>query len=45
MPPFALDPQSFVRSVDATRATVGMRRMKLIDVVARTQALTPARDS
>jgi hypothetical protein len=35
-----LDPRSFLRSVDATRATVGKRRMKLIDVVARTQALT-----
>lgn len=37
--PFALDPARFIRSVEASRATVGLVAMKLVDLVPHVRAL------
>ena len=37
---FALEPRRFLRSIDASRDSVGKRRMKLIDVVEHVRSLT-----
>jgi hypothetical protein len=39
-PAYALEPERFLRSVEASRATLGRARMKLLDIVAEVQALT-----
>lgn len=38
--PYALEPEAFLRAIDATRATLGEARMKLLDIVDRVRELT-----